>query len=101
MLDPWNNPAIWHAINVHLPIVLAMLGLPLICIVAITRGRSRALRWGMVAFYAAVTLASWFTVQTGESAMKALPPTISQAASDRINFHEKLAEQIPIFAGVT
>ena len=39
MLDPWKNPAIWHAINVHLPIVLAILGLPLVCVLAITRGR--------------------------------------------------------------
>ena len=39
MLDPWKNPAVWHAINVHLPIVLAILGLPLVCILAITRGK--------------------------------------------------------------
>ena len=36
MLDPWNHPAVWHAINVHLPIVLALLGLPLVCVLAIT-----------------------------------------------------------------
>ena len=22
MTDPWNHPPLWHAINVHLPIVL-------------------------------------------------------------------------------
>ena len=88
MLDPWKNPAIWHAINVHLPIVLVILGLPVVCYVAITRGRSRALRWGVVALYAIVTVAAWFTVQTGERAMDALPSTISAAASQRIELHE-------------
>ena len=24
MLEPWNNPAMWHAMNVHLPIALAV-----------------------------------------------------------------------------
>src|SRR4051812_41927508 len=101
MLDPWKNPAVWHAINVHLPIVLAILGLPLVCVLAITRGRSRGLRWGGVAFYAIVTLAAWFTVQTGERAMSVLPPTMPQAAWDRINLHEKLASQIPLFCAIT
>src|SRR6476646_5112628 len=101
MLDPWKNPAVWHAINVHLPIVLAILGLPLVCVVSITRGRSRGLRWGVVAFYAVVALAAWLTVETGERAMAALPPTISAAASERIELHERLATQIPILAVIT
>ncbi len=101
MLDPWKNPAIWHAINVHLPIVLAILGLPLVCILAITRGRHRGLRWGVMFFYMLVTAAAWFTVQTGERAMDMLPPTISQAASDRIALHEKFAVEIPLLAGIT
>src|SRR5438874_11409643 len=98
MLDPWKNPAVWHAINVHLPIVLAILGLPLVCVLAITRGRSRKLRWSVVIFYAIVALAAWFTVQTGERAMAAVSPNISQAAADRIALHERLALQMPILA---
>src|SRR4051812_6905009 len=101
MLDPWKNPAVWHAINVHLPIVLAILGLPLVCLLAITRGKSRGLRWGVVFFYAAVTVAAWFTVQTGERAMGALPPTISAAAAQRVELHERLAVKLPILAAAT
>src|SRR5438874_1193535 len=101
MLDPWKNPAVWHAINVHLPIALAILGLPLVCILAITRGKSRGLRWGVVFFYAAVTVAAWFTVQTGERAKDAVPPTISAAASQRLEFHEQMAVKLPLLAAAT
>ena len=43
MSFPWNNPPLWHAINVHLPLVLGLLGVPLACAVAILRGRRPAL----------------------------------------------------------
>ena len=101
MLEPWNNPAMWHAMNVHLPIALVLLGLPAVAWVAITRGRSRSLRWGGVAFYALATLTSWFAAETGERAMDRLPNTLPQAAWDRINFHETMAEMVWIFAAAT
>src|SRR5882724_3692431 len=100
MLEPWQNPAIWHAINVHLPIVFAVLGVPLVCIVAITRGRSRSLRWGVVAFYALVALSAWYAMVTGEAARHELP-TLTAAASDRIAFHERMAEFVWVLAALT
>src|SRR4051812_18561778 len=100
MLDPWKNPALWHAINVHLPIVLAVIGLPMVCMVAITRGRSRGLRWGVVAFYAIVAASAWFAMYTGLAARKELP-TLTSAAADQIAFHQRMAEKVWIFAAVT
>src|ERR1043165_9409507 len=93
---PWKNPAIWHAINVHFPIVLIVLGLPLVAILAITRGKSRGFRWGMVAYYLVLAGIAWYSVKTGERAMDEMPPTISHAAVDHIQFHEKLAKQLPL-----
>src|SRR5687768_16159927 len=98
---PWTNPAIWHAINVHLPITLAVLGLPLLCVVAITRGRHRALRWSTVALYAVVTVAAWFAAETGEAALEALSPAIPAAAAQRVNFHEWKAQWVWVLAAVT
>src|SRR5829696_3915708 len=98
---PWNNPAIWHAINVHLPITLAVLGLPLLCVVAITRGRYRWLRWSTLGLYAAVTVAAWFAAHTGEGAMDALSSKLPQAAWDRVNFHEWMAQWVWVLAGLT
>ena len=97
MLEPWKNPAIWHAMNVHLPIVLAVLGLPLVCVIAITRGRSRALRWGTVVFYAVVSLAAWYAMLTGEAARHELP-TLTAAANDRIGFHEPSERHRELYA---
>src|SRR5688572_20739818 len=98
---PWQNPAIWHAINVHLPITLAVLGLPLLCVVAITRGRHRALRWSTVALYAVVTVSAWFAAETGVGAMEALSASIPAAAAERVNFHEWMAQWVWVLAGVT
>jgi uncharacterized membrane protein len=100
MLEPWKNPAIWHAMNVHLPIVLAALGLPLVCIVAITRGRSRGLRWGVVGFYVVVAASSWFAMRTGLAAKSELP-TLMAAAADRVEFHQRTAEKVWVLAAVT
>lgn len=100
MLEPWKNPAIWHAINVHMPIVLAVLGLPAVIVVAITRGRSRTLRWGVVLFYAAVALSAWYAARTGMAAKSELG-TLTQAAAERINFHQKMAEKVWMLAAVT
>jgi uncharacterized membrane protein len=101
MQYPWNNPPIWHAINVHLPITLAMLGLPLLCFVAVTRGKSRGLRWATVGLYLLATFAAWFAAETGEHAMDALSPSISAAAAQRVEFHEWMAEKVWMLAGVT
>src|SRR3954469_23703606 len=98
---PWNNPPIWHAINVHLPITLAMLGLPMLCVVAITRGRNRALRWSTFALYAVVAAAAWFAAMTGENARHALSPHITAAAAERIEFHEWMAQWVWVLAAIT
>src|SRR5688500_1044168 len=101
MFDPWNHAPIWHAINVHLPVVLALLGLPLVIFLTITRGRSRALAWFSVAFYVLLMLSAAFASRTGEAAMAELPATLPQPAWDRVNFHELMAEKVWIFAAVT
>ena len=98
---PWENPAIWHAINVHLPITLAILGLPVLCVVAITRGRHAWMRWSTVGLYAIATVAAWFAAETGEGAMEALSPAISAAAAQRVEFHEQMAQWVWVLSGVT
>ncbi|HEX8521378.1 MAG TPA: DUF1553 domain-containing protein [Tepidisphaeraceae bacterium] len=101
-MDPWNHPPIWHAINVHLPIALAYLGLPLVCWLAITRGRSMQLRWFAVVFYAVFTGAAAFAMITGEDALGELNfSLLSQHARDQIRLHQTLANKVWIFAAVT
>lgn len=101
MQYPWENPAAWHAINVHMPVALAMLGIPLACLVAITRGGKPWLRWGTVALYALLIISALMAVQSGEGAMDALPVDASQVAWDQVDTHESMAEKVWIFASVT
>src|SRR5687768_5537858 len=101
MFDPWNHAPIWHAINVHLPVVLALLGLPLVIFLTITRGRSRALAWFSAAFYVLLMLSAAFASRTGEAAVGGLPAALPLPAWDRVKFHEWMAEKVWIFAAVT
>lgn len=101
MLDPWNHPAIWHAINVHLPIALAVLGLPLVCVVAIIGATHRWLRWSAAVFYVVVTLSAGWAKVTGEKAMGDLPPSLSPAAWAQVEFHERMADKVWMLAGGT
>jgi uncharacterized membrane protein len=101
MLEIWKNAAMWHAINVHLPLVLAMVGLPLVAVMAIRRGRDRSMRWGLVAFYVLLVLSALYAVYTGERAMDALSSTVSANAWKRVNIHEWMAKKVWIFGAVT
>src|SRR5688572_25444432 len=101
MNAPWNNPPLWHAINVHLPLALGLLGVPLACAVAIIRARRPALRWGAVMFYVALVLAAWLATMTGEKALEALPNVLPAGASEQVNHHEWMARQLWIFAAAT
>src|SRR4051812_42371388 len=101
MNELWNNAPMWHAINVHLPLMLAMVGLPLVAILAITRGRHRNFRWALFGFYVLLVLSALYAVHTGEQAMRALSSNISVAASKRVELHESMARAIWIFGSVT
>src|ERR1043165_4383539 len=98
---PWSNPSIWHGINVHLPIVLAAAGLPLVCWLVMSRGRSRALRRGAVAAYLLLAVAGVHGMQTGGRGMRELRNALPPAAWERMNFHQWMAEKVWLLAGVT
>ena len=101
MSPPWSNPPLWHAINVHLPLALGLLGVPLACAVAILRGRRGALRWGAVAFYVALVASAWFTTLTGEKAEEQLPSVLPAGAWEQVNHHEWMARKVWLLATAT
>jgi hypothetical protein len=101
MFDLWNHPQLWHAINVHFPVVLAVLGVPLVCVLAIVGANNRWLRWSAAAFYVVVALSAAVAMKTGEGARDQLPPTLPRAAWDQVEFHEELAEKVWMLAAGT
>lgn len=90
-----------HAIVVHMPIALSVLGVPAALVAAFFGREKTHLRWLVVVLYLTLLLASVVAVQTGEDAEHAIPSGQPQAMWDVENEHEEMAEKVWIFALAT
>jgi mono/diheme cytochrome c family protein len=103
-VDTFRNAAMVHALAVHGPIALAFLGVPLVFLSAILKEKGASIRWLAIAAYAALTLAAFVTVQTGEHARDALPNQsgiIAEPVWQLVHDHEEMAQKIWLFALAT
>lgn len=117
LINAMGDPQRMHAIMVHAPIAIAMLGLVLVLGVIVTGGKSAGLRWTTVFIFLLGTLAALWTVQTGEEALHALEhagraPTV-QVAEDAsrgekladagmlVEYHKTLAEYFWVGLGAS
>jgi hypothetical protein len=91
-----GSPSMVHAIMVHFPVVIAILGVPLLLLLAILRDRND-LRWSAIAAYAILLISVWMGVQSGEGAQELVPATITAEASELIEEHEEMAEKAWLF----
>jgi hypothetical protein len=96
--EAWNSPPTRHAMFVHTPIVLAMIGVVLALLSAIL-AKNRTLSVLAIACQAALILATYFTLNSGEQAEHAITAALSTEVSDLIHEHEEMAEKIWFFAG--
>lgn len=78
---------------VHLPIALAMLGIPIVLAALLFR-ETAALRWAAVLCYALVFLSSFGAVFSGERARDNVPPTLGAEAANLLSQHAKLGDQV-------
>ncbi|MEX2212684.1 MAG: hypothetical protein WD768_01065 [Phycisphaeraceae bacterium] len=101
VFDKFADPARMHAMLVHAPIVLTLLGFVLVIGVAITGSKSAGLRWTTVFIFMLATLAALWTVQSGEDAEAALKVAPTGVAHDVLEKHEHLAEPFWIAMAVT
>jgi uncharacterized membrane protein len=87
---------------VHLPIALAVLGLPL-AIVAVAMGPERnTLRWVTVVAYAIMAGTGWLAHATGEKAKAVIDyAKVPEGVGQVIEQHEQMGDLIWIFAAVT
>ena len=94
------NPSMMHAASVHMPIVLAMLGVPLIIASALFYNNN-TLRF--ITFLAFVILAgsAWFAEISGQRAMAEIPNTLPGTVWDLVENHESMAIWIKYLAGLT
>ncbi|MFN8582557.1 MAG: hypothetical protein U0163_16480 [Gemmatimonadaceae bacterium] len=88
-----------HAAIVHFPVVLAVL-LPLVAIgalIAIRRGARPLTAWGITSgVAAALLLASWVSLETGEAEEEKVEEVVSEGAIGR---HEEAAQLFTMVAG--
>jgi len=95
-----QRPELLHAMVVHFPVVLAVLGVPLAAITAVL-SRKRLLLWVTVGFFAALTLIAWAAMLTGEKAREAAPASLTAEVWPRIEAHEAAAEKVWVASAVT
>lgn len=99
--ESFSDPQRLHAIIVHMPIGVTVIGLLLTLGVIITGSKAAGLRWTTVFVYLLGTLAALWAVQTGEEAEHALLIEPVGSAHDVLEKHESLAEYFWIGLAVT
>jgi uncharacterized membrane protein/mono/diheme cytochrome c family protein len=84
---------------VHVPVVLALVGVPVALAAAIGL-RNCTLRVLAIVWYAALVVAAFVTVNSGDNAQHALG-AISAQADEILDHHESMANQVWLFAACT
>ena len=87
-----EDPNARHAMFVHMPIALGVLGVIPVGILAMTRFRSTAARWSSVGWFAMVTIGAGFAAGAGEDARDKviIDPLITPVELDAVNEHARL-----------
>ncbi len=92
-LQSLEDPHARHAMLVHLPIVVGMLGFLPVAALLLTRMRSKALIWVCVMMFALASASGWLAVNAGEEAEhRAEEAPMSAAAKETLERHEELGE---------
>ncbi len=104
MLDGLANPAQLHALMTHLPIAAALMGLLVVLLLVVTRGRSWGARAAAALIYLVGVVSALVTAETGERAhdfSREAGAVLSPAAISMLHRHEEMAEKLWIFMAVT
>lgn len=101
MFGGLDNPHIVHALAVHVPVAMALLGVVLGLMCAVTQMKNVVLRRLAIGWYVAMAAISFATVLTGERTLDAIPGTVPVTVREAIAMHETLGENVWIAAVVT
>ena len=92
VIQSFEDPQRLHAVMVHIPIAIALLGFVLTLGVTLTGSKASGLRWTTVFIFLLGTLAALWASYTGEEAEAHLPVKPSTIAQEVLDKHEALAE---------
>ncbi len=93
-MNAWNDPAMRHAMVVHFPVVLSVVGPPLAAAAALMKDRTRAMRSAALALYLALAVSAFVAARSGETAEDAIRGSLSDEASTLVHEHEELGEKV-------
>jgi uncharacterized membrane protein len=100
MIDAFNSPATRHAMLVHLPIVLAMIGCAFALLAAVLRGNKTLIALA-IACQALLVGAAFVTTNSGEQAEHAIAIRLPDVVNQLVQQHEDMAGKVWLFgAGV-
>ncbi len=90
-----------HAIAVHFPVALAVVGLPLVYLTAVMDSERDTLRWVTAGCYALLVIVAFLAVRTGEGAEAELPNYLPAEVWDAVDQHRWLGEWVWLPAALT
>ncbi|MFP6584380.1 MAG: DUF1549 domain-containing protein, partial [Candidatus Hydrogenedentota bacterium] len=96
-----ENPEMMHAAMVHLPLALAVIGLPLALLALLPWKFARPIRITALICYLAILGAAIVAVNSGEAVHALVPSTLPEYIWNDLNEHETMARKIWIGSLVT
>ncbi|GMU91947.1 MAG: hypothetical protein AMXMBFR4_10050 [Candidatus Hydrogenedentota bacterium] len=101
LFEMLDNASAVHAAIVHMPIALAVVGIPLVYLCAVTTAGGEALRWVAVACYALLALCGYVAYLTGEGAEARIPAGAPAELWKLENMHAQMGEWVWILGAFT
>jgi uncharacterized membrane protein len=89
------NPQQRHAMIVHMPVAISVLGVVTLIVLAIVRGRSNPVRWLAAGMYFIAAVTAYMAKLSGFEASM-MVEVFSPAFQDDLKHHKQLAENLPI-----
>ncbi len=98
--DAWNDSAMRHAMVVHFPIVLSILGVPLALLAVLVRRDRNPFQWTALAVYALLAASAYYAAEiSGESAHDAVRGSLPEDGAATLEEHKTLGEGVWMYAG--
>jgi hypothetical protein len=88
-LSAWSEPAMRHAMVVHFPIVLSLVGIPVALAAALGAKNGKAMRWTALAVYLGITGMGVLARNSGHSAQDAIYGSLSDEVQTLVEEHDE------------
>ncbi|MHC4220764.1 MAG: c-type cytochrome domain-containing protein [Planctomycetota bacterium] len=93
-LSAWSEPAMRHAMVVHFPIVLSLVGIPVALAAALGAKNGKAMRWTALAVYLGITGMGVLARNSGHSAQDAIYGSLSDEVQTLVEEHDELGHKV-------